>query len=233
MQETVPAASYGEPDAIFSDALPGSPLPSDWSDVPDFDNQFKVTTVYNSPLYILTYGYDYILKRSISPKVGYVSSWELQDLLTGTQTSCDPVRNFQRRDVYAYESVDGYPKPVLSSVSVAGTPDFATTRFTVMDNDTGSAIVPVGGWYRIPAGHSVTITKFVTTPVLTFYNDDVSDLSGFSSYTPNWYDNSITWGVNRNLTISVTHDVGEANISAMPARNLNTGVGVMNYQITH
>lgn len=233
VQETVPAASYGEQSAIFSDALPASPPASDWSDVPDFDEQFKITTIDNSPLYVLTYGYDYILNRSIFPQVGYVSTWVLQDLFTGTPTTCDPVRNFQQRDVYAYESVSGYPKPVLSSVSVAGTPDFATTRFTVMDNDTVLAIDPVGGWYRIPPGHSVTITKFVTTPVLTFYNDDVSDLSGFSSYTPNWHDNSITWSVNRNLTISVSHDVGAANISVMPVRNLNTGTGERNYKITN
>jgi hypothetical protein len=233
VKEQVPAASYGEPSSIFSDALPVSPLPSDWSDVPDFDDQFKIITIDNSPLYILTYRYDYILKRTFFPKVGYVSTWVLQDLVTGTPTTCDPVRNFQQHDVYAYESVSGYPKPVLSSVSVAGTPDFATTHFTVTDNDTDLAITPVGGWYRIPAGHSVTITKFVTTPVLTFYNEDVSDLKGFSSYTPNWHDSSITWGVNRNLMISVSHDVGEANISAMPVRNLNSGVGIMSYQITH
>jgi hypothetical protein len=233
VRETVPAASYGEPDSIFTDALPESPLPSDWSDVPDFDDQFKTTTIYDSPLSILTYEYDYILKKSTLPTVGYLGNWEFRNLVAGTTETCDPKRYFQERGVYSYESVSGYPKPVLSSVSVAGTPDFATTHFTVTDNDTDLAITPVGGWYRIPAGHSVTITKFVTTPVLTFYNEDVSDLSGFSSYTPNWHDSSITWGVNRSLTISVSHDVGEANISAMPARNLDSGVGIMSYQITH
>jgi len=100
-----------------------------------------------------------------------------------------------------------------------------------MDNDTGLAIVPIDDWYQIPAGHSVTITKWVTTPELTFYNDDVSDISGFSSYVPNWQDSSITWEVNRSLAISVIHDVGEDNISAMPARTVNSGVGAMSYQI--
>lgn len=233
VEESVPAPSYGEPGAIFSDALPESPPPSAWSDVPDFDSQTKVTTIYNSPLSILSYEYDYILKRSISPTVGYVGNWKFQNLVTGTTETCDPKRYFQQRGVYSYESVSGYPKPVLSSVYVAGTPDFATTNFTVTDNDTNLAIGPVGGWYQIPAGHSITITKFVTTPMLTFYNDDVSDLKGFSSYTPNWHDSSITWDVNRHLTISVSHDVGEANISAMPVRSLNSDVGTMIYQITH
>lgn len=232
VEESVPAPSYGEASEIFSDVLPESPPPSDWSDVPDFDGQFKVTTIYNSPLSILSYEYDYILKRTISPTVGYVGNWEFQNLIAETTETCDPKRYFQQRGVYSTESVSGYPKPVLSSVSVAGTPDFATTSFRVTDNDTGLAIDPVGGWYQIPADHSITITKFVTTPVLTFYNDDVSDLKNFSSYTPNWHDSSITWDVNRNLTLSISHDAGEANISAMPARNLNSGVGIMSYQIT-
>ncbi len=111
-------------------------------------------------------------------------------------------------------------------------PDFTTTRFAVTNNDTGLPIDLVDGWYQIPAGHSVTIRKWVTTPELALYNDDVSDLGGFSSYTPNWNDSNISWAVNRNLTISIIHDAGNSNISVMPVRSINSGTGILTYQIS-
>jgi len=228
--EQVPAASFGTATTIPSDDLPSSPTPSAWSDVPDFDAQFEVTTVESSSS-VLTYRYDYILDESaLVPPSAYVFAWALVGT-TETQT-CPQKRNFQQRDVYAYASVAGYPKPVLSSVSVAGTADFATSRFTVLDNDTSLPIEPIAGWYHIPAGHSVTISKWVTTPELTFYNDDVSDLSGFSSYTPNWRDSSISWAVNRNLGISVIHDAGDNNIPDMPVRSMNSGTDTVTYQLS-
>lgn len=232
VEEQVPGPTYGGEESVFDDTLPASPAPSDWSDAPDFDGQFKITTIDNSPLSILTYGYDYILSPSITPQAGYVFAWVYQDLGNTTSTTCPPKRYFQQREIYTYESVSGYPKPVLSSVSVAGTPDFATSNFVVMDNDTGLAIEPVDGWYRILAGHSVTIRKSVTTPGLVFYNDDVSDLTGFSSYTPNWNDSSVLWAVDRSLMISVIHDAGNSNISAMPARSMSSGAGMFIYQIS-
>ncbi|NOX91879.1 MAG: hypothetical protein GXP18_05360, partial [Gammaproteobacteria bacterium] len=169
--EQVPAASFGAATAISSDDLPSSPTPSTWSDVPDFDQQFEVTTLENSSS-VLTYRYDYILDESaLVPPSAYVLAWALVGT-TETRT-CPSKRYFQQREVYAYESIAGYPQPVLSSVSVAGTPDFATTRFAVTNNDTGLSVEPVSGWYQIPAGHSVTIRKWVTTPELALYNDDV------------------------------------------------------------
>jgi len=228
--EQVPAASFGTETAISSDNLPSSPTPSTWNDVPDFDEQFEVTTLESSSS-VLTYRYDYILDESaLVPPSAYVLAWALVGT-TETRT-CPQKRYFQQREVYTWESVAGYPQPVLSSVSIAGTPDFSTTRFAVTNNDTGLLIEPVDGWYQIPAGHSVTIRKWVTTPELTFYNDDVSDLSGFSSYTPNRNDNNISWAVNRNLTISTIHDAGNSNIPFMPVRSINNGTGILTYQIS-
>jgi len=227
--EQVPAVRFSTETAISSDDLPASPTPSIWNDVPDFDEQFEVTTLESSSS-VLTYRYDYILDEStlVSPSA-YILAWALVGI-TDTQT-CPQKRYFQQRDVYAYESVAGYPKPVLSSISVAGTADFSTSRFTVLNNNTGLPVEPVDGWHQIPAGHSITIHKWVTTPELVFYNDDVSDLSGFSSYTPNWNDNNISWAVNRHLTISTLHDAGDSNISVMPVRNINNGTGILTYQI--
>ncbi len=228
--EQVPAASFGTETTISSDTLPASPTSLAWSDVPDFDEQYEVTTLENSSS-VLTYRYDYILDESaLVPPSAYVLAWALVGI-TDTQT-CPQKRYFQQREVYAYESVAGYPKPVLSSVSVAGTADFSTNRFTVLNNDTDLFIEPIDGWYLIPAGHSITIQKWVTTPELTFYNDDVSNLSGFSSYTPNWNDSNISWAVNRHLTISTIHDAGDSNILTMPVRSMNSNTGILTYQIS-
>jgi len=228
--EQVPDTSFSAETAISSDALPLSPIPSTWNDVPDFDERFEVITLESSST-VLTYRYDYILdETALVPPSAYVLAWALVGT-TNTQT-CPQKRYFQQREVYAYESVTGYPKPVLSSVSVAGTADFSTSRFTVLNNDTGLPIESVDGWYQIPAGHSVTIRKWVTTPELTFYNDDISDLSGFSSYTANWNDNNISWAVNRNLTISTIHDAGNSNIPNMPVRSMDSDTGILTYQIS-
>jgi len=198
--------------------------------VPDFDERFEVITLESSST-VLTYRYDYILdETALVPPSAYVLAWALVGI-TNTQL-CPQKRYFQQREIYAYESVTGYPKPVLSSVSVAGTADFSTSRFTVLNNDTGLPIEPVDGWYQIPAGHSVTIRKWVTTPELTFYNDDISDLIGFSSYTANWNDNNISWAVNRNLKISTLHDAGDSNIPNMPVRSMDSDTSILTYQIS-
>ena len=101
-----------------------------------------------------------------------------------------------------------------------------------MDEDTGLEIDAVNGWYQIPVGHSITIQKWVATPNLTLHNDDISNVDNFPSYSPNFYDKTITWSVARNLGMSIVHDAGEDNISLMPARNLLFGEGIMNYLIT-
>ena len=230
--EQIPQSTYDAPVSIFSDTLPTSPSPQNWSDVPHFDQQYKITAIDNSPISILTIGYDYIITPSITPQAGYLFTWVNQDLGTGTPTACPQRRYFQQREVYSYESVSGYPAPVLSTIELPGTPDFSTISFTVFDNDTGMEITATNGWYLIPVGHSITIQKWVETPSLTLHNDDISDVSGYSSYTPSLYDKTMTWSVERNLNISIVHDAGEGNITLMPARNLTFGENTKDYLIT-
>ena len=230
--EQIPGPTYASPQSILSDTLPTADAPSDWSDVPDFDTQFKITTINNSPSWILTYGYDYILTQTISPSAGHMLAWAYQNLGAGTTISCPQKRFFHQREVYSYESVSGYPAPVLSTVTLPNTPEFSTISYAVMDNDTGLEIVPVDNWYQIPVGHSITIQKWVATPSLTLHNDDISDVSSFSSYSPNLYDKSISWSVARKLGMSLVHDSGEGNIPLMPVRNIIVGEGAMNYLIT-
>lgn len=231
-EERVPDAIYASPESISSDTLPDAPASSDWTDVPDFDQQFKVTTIDNSPLSILTFGYDYIVQPAITPRAGYVFTWVYQDLLTGTPSTCPPRRYFEQRETHRYESLAGYPVSVLTSVTLPNTPDFITTRYTVLDEDTGLEILPINGWHPIPAGHAITVHKWVTTPDLTLHDDDVSDVVNYTSYTPSLSDTRIDWSVDRGLKFAIVHDAGEGNIPLMPVRNIGTGQGVMNYSIS-
>ncbi|MDT8385045.1 MAG: hypothetical protein RRB22_11575 [Gammaproteobacteria bacterium] len=231
-KERVPAPSTASPESIASDTLPDASAPSDWTDIPDFDQQFKVTTIDNSPLFILTFGYDYILRSSFNPRAGNVFTWMYQDLITGTPTTCPSRRYFQQRETHRYESLAGYPVSVLSSVTLPNTPDFITTRYTVLDEDTGLEITPGSGWYRIPTGHAITVHKWVTTPDLMLHDDDVSDVANYTSYTPSLSDTRIDWSVDRGLEFAIVHDAGEGNIPLMPVRNIGVGQGVMDYAIT-
>jgi hypothetical protein len=103
--------------------------------------------------------------------------------------------------------------------------------FTVFDIDTDNFIQPLNGWFKIPAGHSVTITKQVTTPQLVNYSEDISDLAS-ATYIPRLNDHSITWSVNREIDIAVIHDAGESNIPAMSQHFNPAGTGIMSYQIS-
>ena len=232
VEEQAPLPNFGAEESIFENALPTNPTSSVWSDVPDFDQAFWIENTTNA-LNIWTYGYDYILDPSdLTPTAASVVVWSLLNRNTGITTECDPKHYFQQREVYSYESVSGYPAPVLSTVTLPNTPEFSTISYAVMDNDTGLEIVPVDNWYQVPVGHSITIQKWVATPSLTLHNDDISDVSSFSSYSPNLYDKTISWSVARKLGMSLVHDSGEGNIPLMPVRNIIVGEGAMNYLIT-
>lgn len=230
VEEQAPGPTYGAEEAIFEDALPASPSMPDWSDAPDFDPNVDFGSAENS-LSLLTYLYDYKLDPSPAVQTSaYVLAWTLRDKDSSEVQTCPQARYFQQRETYVYESVNGYPQPVLSTIAISSTPDFLTTRYSVMDNDTGLDIVPVNGWHHIPTGHSISIQKWVTTPDLTLYSDDISDVSNFSSYTPNQHDKTISWLVARKLDMSLVHDAGEGNIPLMPVRGITVGEGEMVYQ---
>jgi len=97
-------------------------------------------------------------------------------------------------------------------------------------------ITPAGNWYRIPAGHCVTIKKLVTTLALSLYDDSaVATPATFTSYIPQDYDKIIPWQVNPSLIITAIHDAGESNISQMSAREVLTGNdagNIMVYQVS-
>ena len=233
VEKQIPRPRDGAEEVIFEDTLPAKPTPSVWNNVPDFDQESWVESSIDPQYFYWTRGFDYILDPNASTlTAASVMIWTRKVRSTGEVEDCDPMRHFQQRETYAYESVDGYPKGVLSTKSIADTPDFTTTSYTLTDNNTSSAITPVNGWYSIPANHSVTIEKWVTTPELTLHSDDISNVINFPSYTPNLHDKTIAWSVARHLGITLAHDTGETNIPAMPQRGITAGDGSITYQIS-
>ncbi len=233
VEEKVPAPTYGAEESIQQDSLPLDPVPSAWIDTPDFDNELQLGSL-NTPPSLLTYLYDYTLDWTTPlMTAASVSAWTYKPDVSKTDTqTCPNVRYFQQRETYAYESVAGYPKGVITTETIAGTPTFTTTGFTVTDLDTGAEIPATGGWYRIPAGHTVTIQKQVATPSLTLYDDDISDPSNADYTQPKRLDKSLSWHVDQGLDITLVHDAGEANIADMPSRGVHVGKGTTVYSLT-
>ncbi|NOZ53763.1 MAG: hypothetical protein GXP08_11615 [Gammaproteobacteria bacterium] len=230
----VPTPRFGAPEAVFSDNLPTTPPATVWIDTPDFDEEYTSASIKIASK-TLNYEYDYIASPAsfTPPAAAYVFNWKSEDnSTTPSIITCPSKRYFQQRQTFSHESVTGYPKPTLSETIVPDTPTFSTSSFSVFNNNTAEPITAINGWYKIPTDHSITITKQVTTPALALYNDNVSNLSSFSSYTPNWNDKSITWQVNQNIEISFRHDAGETNIPSMSERNMNAGTDINTYEIS-
>ncbi|MCI0508207.1 MAG: hypothetical protein L0Z73_19195 [Gammaproteobacteria bacterium] len=204
---------------IFTDDLASLPISSAWAPTADFDS-FHSHARSGS----LEFDEDYKLFIPLGTPALVVNA------TVGNQP-CPDQRNFDQREVYSYVSLAGYPRDEVTNLDLSGLPDFSTTGFTVIVNgNAAESVQPVnGGWYLIPANAEVTITKRVTTPALTFYNDNF-DVN--ASYTvPSRRDLSISWFVNRHLEISMIHDAGEVNIPDMPQRQTISGAGTANYQI--
>jgi len=227
--EQVPPSSLGEPQPITSDIVPAPAPALAWEDVSHIDEQFVPVSNTAGPN-TTSYQFDYVESPSSTTIAAFVTNWRRERNNT-TPITCETKRFFQQRQVFANESVFGYPKNTLSEIVVPDTPSFSSSNFTVFNNNAEAFITAVDGWYRIPAGDSITVTKLFTTPALTLHNDDISNVDDFP-YTPNLNDKTITWQVNRNLAIAIRHDAGEANIPNMPERSMNTGDGAMNYAIS-
>ncbi|MGD8560530.1 MAG: hypothetical protein PVH04_12745, partial [Gammaproteobacteria bacterium] len=228
---SVPEPVPGPIEYASDDSLPTDPNATPWSDVPHFDNQFSSGSS-SSGNRNLTYSFDYVLDNvGISAPVAYISDWVITHNNGNILATCPDARFFQQRQVFEYQSEPGYPQPVISVDTFTGVANFTTTGFSVFNNDTGMTVEPVNGWYHVPAGHSVTITKRVTTPPLTNYNDDVSN-PDLATYTPRYNDVSISWRVNRAIEVTAIHDAGEMNIPNMSPHVDTLGTGITTHQIS-
>ena len=136
---------------------------------------------------------------------------------------------FQERKRYDYLSEPGYPRNAVSTFTE--TAGFTTTRFKVID-DRGAEIVPVGGWYRIPAGRSFVIEKYVSTPVMELHDDtEVGYLPSFRSYSVKQYDKSLSWNISRPVTVLISHGNGYDRLFNMRPARVMLGEGSRVYTV--
>ena len=227
--ESVPQSIQGPIELAPNDILPSAPDATPWSNVPDFDNEFSTASITIGNTW--NYNFDYAPDPQSSLSAAQITNWELRNSSGDIIATCPDASFFQQREVFTYVSEPDFPQPVVSNIPIGNLPSFSTTAFTVVDLDANANIQPVNGWYRVPAGHSVTIIKQVTTPSLVNYNDDIS-VPDSATYTPLLYDQSITWSVNREIDISTIHDTGENNITEMSQQENPAGSGVMVYGIS-
>ena len=177
------------------------------------------------------FSYDYLLSLGdVLPEPALIMNWQL-DKDGVNLRACESTRNFSQRQSYSYVSEPDYPRNTLSSFTEQES--FNVADFSVINKTTSSEVIPVNGWYRIPAGHTVTINKRVQTPALTINDDQsVSDPQTVTTYDPLLYDKTITWSVNRELTIRAIHDSGAENIFLMTPKEINAGEGAVVYSIS-
>ena len=108
---------------------------------------------------------------------------------------------------------------------------FGTGGYVVSANE--SVLSAVNGWYLIPAGAEVVITKEVlthTTPQIVVQDADFNLDALYTAASVR--DVSFSWDIDRNLTITAIHDAGADNISAMPRRDTSSATGVKSYSIS-
>ncbi len=219
---TVPAPTLGAVQSVSTDT-PTAPSPTAWSQLPDFDS------TYNSVTGNLSYNDDYVMDTAHLNQPAAVRNWQFVSVF-GTIT-CPDVYFLQQRLAYSYQSEPGYPKNNASTLHNGAT--FPTSSFTVFDVTANAPITAINGWYLIPAAHDVIVDKQVTLPTLTVYNDtDVADPLTFTSYTPHLYDRTLTWSINRSMTMSVAADGGIDNLTSMTSRDVQTGTGTASYVLS-
>ncbi len=246
--EQTPVPVFDNPVSVNAD-MPTPPEPLTWIDTSDFDAVYAPFGPLPIGASSWQFNYDYVLQipdpvNSPIPSAAFISNWKRTDTNNAELVvNCDPVRFFQQRDFYSYESVRG-PENLASSFTEMQS--FNTTGFELIDHGPGvcpidvlppgNLIMPVGSWHRIPAGRCITIKKLVTTPALNLYDDiAVATPSTFTSYIPQRYDKTISWYVDPSLIITAIHDAGESNISQMSTKEILAGDGEGNisvYQIS-
>jgi len=124
----------------------------------------------------------------------------------------------------------GYPKNNINTVDADY--NLNTEELSVVNSTLGQVILPIGGWYKVPANTSITISKKVRLPVLDhFYDSELANLDAFSSYSEKKLDKTTTWKIDTDLTIKRVIDPGSIqDVNNVTASISMAGLGV--YQKT-
>lgn len=228
----VPDATVGVVQAVTADA-PSPPAPSSWAQLALSGDNFAKNTQIIAPGMSLNYEFDYVMNFASLFRPAAVRNWTFVDATVSPATTkvCPNVLFLQQRQVFSFLAEAGFPRNVSSTLHEGAS--FITSGFKVFDVSANEFVTPLGGWYRIPAGHAVVVRKEVVLPPLTLHDDvDVADPAAFSSYTARLYDRALTWTVKRPLKLTVAHDGGNGNLLSMSSREIQTGEGAASYQLS-
>ncbi len=231
---SVPAPTLS-PARSFAEETPSAPLPSDWTQLADFDTAYGRRLESILPGKSLSYDYDYIADSDSLFYPAAVRNWTYVDntVTPSVTRTCPDVNFLQQRQVFSYQSEPGYPKNVGSTLHEGADKSFTTSGFTVFDVTANTPVIALSGWYLIPAGHEVVVRKQVTLPALTVHDDtDVANPTSFTSYTARAYDRTLTWTIQRPLKLTVQHDGGPGNLFLMSTREVQMGEGAKSYQLS-
>lgn len=147
------------------------------------------------------------------------------------------LRNLTNTLRIAYSSVveyqPGYPRNEANTVDMAAV-TIPTNSLKVFNDSAGKEIVPTGGWYLVPPGAKARIVKTLRTPTLLHRIDnDVANLTTFSSYAERSLDKSTTWNIDTSLRVTRVIDPGDTSkISSQTQVVQNYGNGIQSYTIS-
>jgi len=216
----VPTASSWvqyDPDNIYGlfDNIPSSPNPLRYSWQRDYSVGSDVPFDINNPpsWWSIPAGFGFNNYSSSSSGVNFQSNGALQ-----------------QRHTYSYVQAPGYPQQNFASFVVNGT---ILENSLVVKTLGGSLIVSQNGYYKIPAGITVTVERSVDLPAITFYNDvSVASRSTFSSYTKKFYDKSLSFNIARELDVVMVHSNSYAGTVNKLANTVTRGTGIRNYFVS-
>ena len=126
----------------------------------------------------------------------------------------------------------GFPKNNINSIVTNY--NLNTEDITVVNSTLGQVILPVGGWYKVPAKTSITISKKVRLPVLDhFYDSELANLGSFSSYSEKKLDKTTVWKIDTDVTITRVIDPGDIqDVNNVTASISTAGLGIYQKTIT-
>ena len=226
-----PVDAQGEITQVFTDT-PVAPASTDWLPGPMINDEYaEITVAYIDTLSrgVMTYEFDFMFGSEPAVIRNLVKTPD-----GGEPIICEDVTLFFEMESYAYVSEEGYPK---NKLTMGGDNEgIEQVSFQVYNRTIDQLVADYNdtGWFKVPAGDEIVITKRVTLPVFTVFNDlDVASPDTFSSYDPMSYDKSITWSLDNSLTMSLVHDTGdEDSILAMTPATVEVELGGGVYSVT-
>ena len=201
-----PPVVESEAMSFFTDT-PVPPVDSEWVSVIDIDTDFAS---YDSSgkgyAEEISFHYDYLVEYSPYGEThpALLRNWKKTTVATQAIKTCGELRRFEQQFQYSYVSEPEYPKVLETSDQADEL--ISGGRFLVIDK-TGKPIEADQGWYRVSAGQSVTIKKFVQTSNIEVYSDEEANTpKSVTDYVVYRADRKYNWQIDDSLVVDYMHD---------------------------